>query len=156
MCMGNICRSPTAHGVFQSFVTSQSLQESIGIDSAGTYAYHAGEKPDPRARAAASKRGYDLNNIRARKVTPSDFLDFDYILAMDNENKRDLLDICEHKHKHKIKLLLDFSKKPKVREVPDPYYGGTNGFETVLDLIEGASQELLEYIKIKHSLESQQ
>ena len=152
VCMGNICRSPTAHGVFQKLVEEQSLHNLIRIDSAGTYAYHAGERPDPRARTAAAKRGYDLSKIKARKIDVSDFLQFDYVLAMDNENREDLLELCEKNQKRKIKLFLEFAKGSKNREVPDPYFGGLNGFETVLDLIEDASHGLLEYIKKTHSL----
>lgn len=151
--MGNICRSPTAHGVFKKIVYDQLLHNHIGIDSAGTYAYHAGEKPDPRARAAAANRGYNLNKIRARKVEVSDFLRFDYVLAMDNDVKQDLLSMCEDSNKKKVRLFLDFSKKSKNKEVPDPYFGGLSGFETALDLIEEASNSLLQFIKANHSLE---
>ena len=151
--MGNICRSPTAQGVFQDLVYKESLHKMVGVDSAGTYAYHAGERPDPRAMSAASKRGYDLSKIKARKVDIADLYRFDYVLAMDNDNKQDLLDLCENnRHKNKIKLFLQFSRRSKVREVPDPYYGGTSGFEIVLDLIEEASQGLLSYLKARHSL----
>lgn len=150
--MGNICRSPTAHGVFQKFVEEQSLHHVISVDSAGTYAYHTGDPPDSRARAAAANRGYDLSKIRARKVTASDFLKFDYLLAMDNENKRDLLERCKEEEKARIRLFLDFSVNLKTTEVPDPYYGGSNDFEVALDLIEEASHGLLEHIKAKHPL----
>ncbi len=152
VCMGNICRSPTALGVFQKLVHEASLQHVIGADSAGTYAYHAGEMPDPRAIAAAKKRGYDLSRIQARKVETLDFERFDYVLAMDNDNKQDLLEICGENHKKKIRLLLEFLRRSRVKEVPDPYYGGKRGFETVLDLVEEANRELLEFIKTMHSL----
>lgn len=152
VCMGNICRSPTAHGVFQKLVVEHSMQNLIGIDSAGTYAYHAGEKPDPRARAVAASRGYDLNKIRARKVTQSDFDIFDYVLAMDRDVKQDLLAICDKSDLNKVGLFLDYSKKTNKNEVPDPYYGGLSGFETALDLIEDASQGLLQFLKANHSL----
>ena len=150
--MGNICRSPTAEGVFKSIVSEQSLDEKIGVDSAGTYAYHAGDRPDSRARRAAEKRGYDLSAIRARKVSASDFENFDYVLAMDNENKLDLIELSEEEHQNKIKLFLEFSKNKKLKEVPDPYFGGLNGFEMVLDLVEEASKGLLEHIASQHSL----
>ena len=153
VCMGNICRSPTAHGVFEKHVNDHLLHHLIRIDSAGTYAYHAGEKPDPRACAAAANRGYDLNKIRARKVEESDFLQFDYVLAMDNDVKQDLLAMCDENDKKKVRLFLDYSKASKNKEVPDPYFGGLNGFETALDLIEEASRSLLQYIKVYHSLE---
>lgn len=155
MCMGNICRSPTAHGVFQHYIIGGSLQDRVSVDSAGTFAYHAGEKPDPRAMVAAAKRGYDLSKIKARKVEAADLVKFDYIMAMDNDNKRDLLALCEDEdHKAKVKLFLEFAKKSKVKEVPDPYYGGARGFEKVLDLVEEASIGLLRTIKAKHSLRS--
>ena len=155
VCMGNICRSPIAHGVFKKFVEEQSLHEVIGIDSAGTYAYRIGDRPDPRARSAAAKRGYDLSKLKARKVDDSDFLQFDYVLAMDNENRQDLLELCEDSNKSKVRLFLEFASDFKLKEVPDPYYGGLNGFETVLDLVEDASRGLLEYIKVNHSLADQ-
>ena len=154
VCMGNICRSPMAHGVFQKLVLEQSLQQVIGVDSAGTYAYHQGEQPDSRARAAAARRGYDLGHLRARKVNASDFSKFDYVLAMDNENRQDLLALCAENQKSKVRLFLNFARDAETREVPDPYYGGLNGFETVLDLAEDASRGLLEYIRRYHSLET--
>jgi len=152
VCMGNICRSPTAHGVFQKLVKEQSLHHLIGVDSAGTYALKAGNPPDPRARTAAARRGYDLSKIRARKVNNSDLSKFDYLLAMDKENKRDLLELCEEKEKTKVKLFLDFAENLKITEVPDPYYGGPKGFEVVLDMAEEACRGLLEYIKARHAM----
>jgi len=149
--MGNICRSPTAHGVFQKLVEEELLHKVIGVDSAGTYAYHAGNRPDPRAKSAASKRGYNLKKLRARKIEPTDFLEFDYVMAMDNKNRQDLLDLCEEDQVGKIMLFLDFAKTANVTEIPDPYYGGLNGFERVLDLVEVASHGLLEHIKANHS-----
>ena len=142
-----------AQGVFQDLIYKASLHEKVGIDSAGTYAYHAGEGPDPRAMSVASKRGYDLSYIKARKIDSSDFDKFDYVLAMDNDNKEDLLSLCENsQHKNKIKLFLQFANPSTVKEVPDPYYGGANGFEIVLDLVEEASQGLLRYLKARHAL----
>lgn len=154
VCMGNICRSPTAHGVFQKLVQEQSLQQVIGVDSAGTYAYHAGEQPDFRARAAAAKRGYCLEHLRARKIDASDFSKFDYILAMDNENMQDLLALCEEDQKSKVRLLLEFTQDPGSTEVPDPYFGTPAGFEAVLDLVEEASRSLLEFIRKEHALKA--
>ena len=148
--MGNICRSPTAEGVFQHLVDNEKLTKYMSIDSAGTYAYHKGSKPDPRAIEAAAKRGYDLTKLRARKVTKSDFENFHYILAMDSENYADLLEECDTKHAIKIKYLLEFIPNRKDMDVPDPYYGGKSGFEIVLDLIEESSKSLLEYIKNTH------
>ncbi len=150
--MGNICRSPTAHGVFQKLVQEQSLQQVIGVDSAGTHAYHRGEPPDSRARAAAAIRGYNLEHLRARKISTSDFSKFDYVLAMDNENRQDLLTLCTENQKSRVQLFLDFARDAETKEVPDPYYGGFHGFETVLDLVEDASHGLLEYIRRHHSL----
>lgn len=149
VCMGNICRSPTAHGVFQKLVDQESLSKQVFVDSAGTYGYHIGKQPDSRAIKAASKRGYDLSNLRARKVAAEDFIKFDYVLAMDEENYADLLSQSDTEYHHKIKLFLEFSKYRNTKEVPDPYYGGGHGFEEVLDLVEDASSGLLEHIKQK-------
>jgi protein-tyrosine phosphatase len=148
--MGNLCRSPTAHGVFQQLVNEQDLNNSVVVDSAGTYAYQKGKKPDPRASSIADKRGYNLSSIRARKIADDDFKKFNYILAMDDENYTDLLTQSNDEHKHKIKRFLEFSTQTKLHEVPDPYYGGLNGFEIVLDLVEDASKGLLEHIKVTH------
>jgi protein-tyrosine phosphatase len=152
VCMGNICRSPTAQGVFEFLVNSEELSHAITIDSAGTYAYHIGELPDARARSAALKRGIDLGNQRARRVTESDFREFDYVLAMDRENYDDLEAICPSEQTGKLRLFLDFAPELGVREVPDPYYGGSNGFERVLDLIEHASRGLLAAIRRQHGV----
>ena len=150
VCMGNICRSPTAQGVFQKLVDDENLGKTIVVDSAGTHAYHAGKKPDARAISIAAKRGYKLSKIRARKIAELDFERFDYILAMDDENYSAMLEECDAQHKHKIKLFMKFSAQTKTLEVPDPYYGGLTGFETVLDLVEDASEGLLKYIKQRH------
>ncbi len=147
VCMGNICRSPTAHGVFQYMVNANGLIESITVDSAGTYDFHVGKKPDNRAIVAASKRNYDLSCLRARQVDSTDFKNFDLILAMDNENYSDLLNQCDENYLNKVKLFLEFSSQTEYIEVPDPYYGGGKSFEVVLDLIEDASRGLLTHIK---------
>ena len=141
--MGNICRSPTAEGVFRHFVASAGLDMSIEVDSAGTHAYHVNEPPDRRARAAAKRRGYSLENIRARRVEPADFERFDWVIAMDRDNLSLLTAQAEVKHHEKIRLFLDFATAAQ-DEVPDPYYGGAAGFEHVLDLVEDASRGLLE------------
>ncbi len=154
VCMGNICRSPMAHGVFQDLVRERKLQEIIAVDSAGTYAYHTGEPPDPRAVAVAARRGYSLEHLRARKVRASDFTTFDLILAMDHQNQRHLLNHCHQAHRHKVCLMLEFARHVNCEEVPDPYYGGLDGFETVLDMIEDACSALLEHIQVQHALES--
>lgn len=150
VCMGNICRSPTAHGVFLKMIEDQSLAHLIEVDSAGTHAYHIGKAPDPRAQAAAARRGIDLTGLRARKVRAEDFEWYDYILAMDHDNYACLELICPTGHEKKLRLFLDFATDQPEREVPDPYYGGESGFEKVLDLIETASAGLLEEIRRRH------
>jgi protein-tyrosine phosphatase len=148
VCMGNICRSPTAEGVFRYHVEGAGLAEHIEIDSAGTHAYHVGEPADRRARAAAEKRGMSLEGIRARRVSHDDFERFDYILAMDEDNLARLEDEAPAEHRHKLRLFLEFSTTGE-REVPDPYYGGAAGFERVLDLVDEASRGLLETLSVK-------
>ena len=143
VCMGNICRSPTAEGVFRHRVVEAGLADRIFIDSAGTHAYHVGNPPDRRASAAAERRGISLGDIRARRVSDEDFERFDYIIAMDLDNVEDLKDQAAPEHHSKVKLFLEFSSG-REREVPDPYYGGASGFERVLDLVEEASRGLLE------------
>jgi protein-tyrosine phosphatase len=150
VCMGNICRSPTAEGVFRYHVEAAGLDEHIDIDSAGTHAYHVGEPADRRARAAAEKRGMSLDGIRARRVSSDDFERFDYILAMDEDNLARLEDEAPQEHHHKLRLFLEFARNGE-REVPDPYYGGAAGFERVLDLVDEASRGLLETLSIKTS-----
>ena len=145
VCMGNICRSPTAEGVFRHKVEQADLQEHIAIDSAGTHAYHVGNPPDRRAQAAALKRDIDLSNQRARRVTADDFTTFDYVIAMDDSNKRDLLSICPEGFEDRIHLFLDFAESDET-EVPDPYYGQGRGFEIVLNLVEDAAEGLLKQI----------
>lgn len=152
VCMGNICRSPTAEGVFSALVQQQGLSEFIKVDSAGTHAFHISEPPDIRAQRAAQKRNVDLSSLRARKAITNDFHEFDYILAMDRSNYEDLESISPEDLRHKLHLFLDFAPHLETRDVPDPYYGGPSGFERVLDMIEDASSGLLEYLKQKHSL----
>lgn len=146
VCMGNICRSPTAQGVFESLVAEAQLEEYVLIDSAGTHAYHVGKQPDQRATQAARRRGIDLTSQRARRVETTDFSSFDYVLAMDNANLEDLLSICPDEHRVKVKLFLDFAAGSQT-EVPDPYYGGSHGFERVLDLVEEGARGLLDDIR---------
>ena len=146
VCMGNICRSPTAEGVFRYFVANAGLEENIQIDSAGTHAYHVNEPPDRRARAAAERRGYTLDQIRARRVQVEDFERFDYVIAMDRDNLALLTGQSEVIHHDKIRLFLEFAEAAE-DEVPDPYYGGAAGFERVLDLVEDASRGLLETLQ---------
>ena len=147
VCMGNICRSPTAHGIFSALVKQQGLADSIEVDSAGTHAYHIGNPPDLRAQESALKRGIDLSTLRARRVEKNDFEKFDYVLAMDDENFALLDAQCPACHKEKLKLLMEYAPHIKQREVPDPYYGGPGAFERVLDMIESAAQGLLEDIR---------
>ena len=143
VCMGNICRSPTAEGVFRHFVQEAGLADRIKIDSAGTHAYHTGEPADRRASAAAERRGYSLAAIRARRVQAEDFENFNYIVAMDRLNHVTLIDRADAEHHDKIRLFMEFSSAEE-DEVPDPYYGGAAGFDRVLDLVEEASRGLLE------------
>jgi len=152
VCMGNICRSPTAQGVFEHLVAGEGLTSLIQIDSAGTHAYHVGEPPDVRATQAAKKRNIELGSQRARRVTGDDFLDFDYVLAMDRNNYDDLITLCPTEHQSKLHLFLEFATGLGEDEVPDPYYGGITGFERVLDMIERASQGLLAEIRQQHRL----
>jgi protein-tyrosine phosphatase len=146
--MGNICRSPTAEGVFRYYVEQAEVSQQLQIDSAGTHAYHVGEPPDRRARAAAERRGMSLDNIYARRVSTEDFERFDYIIAMDEDNLARLHDQSPEEHRSKLRLFLEFSDGDE-REVPDPYYGGAAGFERVLDLVEAASRGLLETLSHK-------
>ena len=149
VCMGNICRSPTAEGAFRNFALERAPDLSIHIDSAGTHAYHAGEPPDARARRAAERRGIDLSGLRARRLAEDDFERFDLILAMDLLNLETLRERCPHEYQGRLHLLLDFAARSSVQEVPDPYYGGLQGFERVLDLIEEASAGLLEHLRTR-------
>lgn len=141
--MGNICRSPTAEGIFAHLVEREGMSAWIDIDSAGTHAYHVGNPPDERAQEAAARRGVDLSAQRARRVGEADFEQFDYLLAMDRSNLSDLMAICPAGQEYKLRLFLEFAPELAEREVPDPYYGGRSGFERVLDLVESASRGLL-------------
>ena len=151
VCMGNICRSPTAEGVFRHVVTEAGLADAIRIDSAGTHAYHVGEAPDRRSQAAAARRGYSLDAIRARRVEAADLATFDYVLAMDRLNLVTLESMLTAEHRSQLGLFLPYA--PGIgEEVPDPYYGGAAGFERVLDLVEEASRALLEALRARHGL----
>ena len=140
VCMGNICRSPTAEGVFNKVIADQGTDDRFVVDSAGTHAYHVGEQSDQRSQLTARGRGVDLSGIRARKVAASDFEHFDHILAMDSDNYHLLLAASPEQYHHKIALFLDFAPEQSERDVPDPYYGGANGFDHVFDLVELASK----------------
>jgi protein-tyrosine phosphatase len=152
VCMGNICRSPTAQGVFERLVEEHKLADMIEIDSAGTHAHHIGERPDERASAAALQRGIDLSSQQARRVSPDDCERFNYVLAMDRDNYEILVASCPSELRSRVRLFLEFAPDLRSREVPDPYFGGPSGFERVLDLIEEASEGLLADIRQQHGL----
>ena len=149
VCLGNICRSPTAEGVFQSLVNQRGLQQSIHVDSAGTSNWHIGSPPDPRAIEAARTRGFDLSSLRARQAIAQDFSEFDYVIAMDHENYANLSKLATPEQQTKLHLFLEFADKVSEVEVPDPYFGSAGGFPHVLDLIENASSGLLDHIMMR-------
>jgi protein-tyrosine phosphatase len=146
VCMGNICRSPTAEGVFRHYVRTQAPDFALEIDSAGTHDYHVGEPPDPRTVAAAARRGIDLSGLRARQVADDDFERFDLIIAMDRLNHVTLLDRSPPQYHARIRTMLEFAAGAG-HDVPDPYYGGPAGFDTVLDLVEAAAPGLFAEIR---------
>ena len=149
VCLGNICRSPTAHAVFQCLVDRHGLSSVIQVDGAGTGDWHLGHAPDARSSAEAAKRGYDMSNLRSRLVTVEDFYKFDYVIAMDKSNLGNLKAMCPADFSGQLKLLMDFSSDPSfssISEVPDPYYGGDDGFPLVLDMIEDAAASLLNHV----------
>lgn len=152
VCLGNICRSPTAHGVFEYQVRAAGLQERIHVDSAGTGDWHIGAAPDQRSTLVASTRGYDLSPLRARQVQREDFARFHYVLAMDNSNLADLKRMKPANFSGHLGLFLEFHPASSVNEVPDPYYGGNTGFNQVLDLVEAASRGLLDHVRRSHGL----
>ncbi len=147
VCMGNICRSPTAEGVFRKLVQDEGVEDWFLVDSAGTHAYHVDNPPDERAQRAALARGIDISQLRARQVDPEDLESFDHILVMDRYNYDAVMFICPSAHSHKVKLFLEYAPGSKITEVPDPYYGGTKGFEKVLDLVEDAALGFLNSIR---------
>ncbi len=151
VCMGNICRSPTAHGVLDALIRSEGLADRIEVDSAGTHAYHVGKQPDQRAQQVAVDRGLDLNYQRARQTNPLDFDEFDYVLAMDTDNYEILRGNCPEGQEHKLRRFLEFAPQWG-KDVPDPYYGGVDGFDRVFDMVQDASQGLLDHLRSQHSL----
>ncbi len=151
VCMGNICRSPTAHGVFQSLVDDNGLGQSIQVESAGTHSYHIGNPPDPRSQATARQRGVDLSTQRARRFVSSDFRDYDYLLAMDSNNLADMLAIKPDDGNASAELMLVYSERFSEREIPDPYFGN-DGFELVFDMIDDAARGLLRHIREHHDV----
>jgi protein-tyrosine phosphatase len=153
VCMGNICRSPTAEGVFRKLVRERAPDLQVEIDSAGTHAYHVGEPPDRRAIAAAARRGIDLASLRARVVDEADFERFDLLVAMDQLNREVLLDRSPDEFRGRVRLMLEFAPTTDVADVPDPYYGGPVGFEQVLDLVEEASKGLLDELLARSATE---
>jgi protein-tyrosine phosphatase len=147
VCTGNICRSPTAEGIFRKHVEDAGLAHVITADSAGTHGYHVGEAPDPRTVAAAKERGYDLSRLRARRVAKDDFHRFDLLVAMDADHRTILARLAPPSAGHKLRMMMEFGRRSRHREVPDPYYGGPDGFELVLDMLEDASEGLLEALR---------
>ena len=146
VCMGNICRSPMAQGVFARDVNAAGFAEAVRIDSAGTHAFHVGKPPDERGRKAVQKRRVDIDTLEARRIEMADFADFDYILAMDRQNLDMLRYLCPPERRHALHLFSEFSPGLKNREIPDPYHGEERDFEEVLDMIELASGGLVETI----------
>ncbi|MBM5570669.1 MULTISPECIES: low molecular weight protein-tyrosine-phosphatase [Deefgea] len=144
VCTGNICRSPTADGVLRHLIAQHRLEGRIEVDSAGTQSYHVGEAPDRRSQKHAKQRGYDLSKLRARQVQQADYAEYDLILAMDRSHLNYLTQHCPAAYQQKIKLFLSFASQTTEQEVPDPYYGGEQGFEYVLDLVEDACQGILQ------------
>lgn len=147
VCTGNICRSPTAEGVFRAFVTEVGLLDLIAVDSAGTHGSQLGQPPDFRAQAAARRRGYELPKRRARQVAAQDFTQFDWILAMDGRNLRELQKLCPQAYAGHLGLFLELAQEIGARDVPDPYYGGPQEFERVLDLVEQGAEALLAAVR---------
>ena len=145
--MGNICRSPTAEAVFRRLAAAEAPDLPLHIDSAGTHGYHVGAAPDPRAQAAARRRGIDMSALRARRLVRSDFEHFDYVLVMDEQNRSDALAIAPPAPPATVRLFLEYAPALDCLEVPDPYYGGPTGFEEVLDLVDAASQGFLEHLR---------
>ncbi len=147
VCLGNICRSPTAEAVFRALAAREAPELNVAIDSAGTADYHLGSAPDARAQEAGRRRGYDMSARRARMIEPGDFERFELILAMDRSNWAALRRAAPRSARARVRLFLEYAPEAGVLEVPDPYYGGPNGFEEVLDLVEAASRGLLRHLR---------
>jgi protein-tyrosine phosphatase len=146
VCLGNICRSPTAEAVFRHIVAREAPDLDVTIASAGIGSWHIGEPPDERAQVAARRRGFDMSRQRARQIRREDLVEFDLILAMDRENLAELQRRAPTELRERVRLFLEFADDPDVDEVPDPYYGGDQGFERVLDLTEAAARGLLHHL----------
>jgi protein-tyrosine phosphatase len=151
VCLGNICRSPLAQGVFEDVLRREELEDEVSVDSAGTGSWHVGSPPDERAQRSAFARGLDLSAQRARRISPGDCEEFDYVLTMDEQNYRTVASLC--RGKAVVRPFLDFAAHSPEREIPDPYGGGPDGFERVLDLVEEASEGLLDDIRDRHLTE---
>ena len=154
VCMGNICRSPTAHGLFLSLIKHQKIAEHFEIDSAGTHSWNVGCPPDMSAQMAAENQGIDISELRARRIAKEDYDYYDVIVAMDNSNLKNMLAVCEKQNRHKLKLLLAYAEKIELTEVPDPYGEGMDGFETVYGLIELGCIGLLDTLKKEMTAEA--
>jgi len=152
VCMGNICRSPTAEVVFRHYVEEAGLLDHIHIDSAGTHDYHIGDAPDSRTQRVAQQHGYDMGSLRGRQVGAGDFTRFEYVLAMDEANLAILQRLRPRDAQSHLGLFLEFAGRHAEREVPDPYYGGAGGFERVLDMVEDAAENLLRHVRQTHKL----
>ena len=150
VCMGNLCRSPTAEAVFRRQIELAGLADEVRCASAGTHDFYLGAAPDGRARAAALKRGYDMSRLRGRHVQESDFARYDMILAMDRQNMAMLAERCPAEHQEKLRLLMQYARRHDVTDVPDPYFGSLRGFELVLDMVEDACSALVEHIRETH------
>lgn len=147
VCLGNICRSPMAHGVFRAKLAKAGLSDQVEVESAGIGGWHVGNPPDERAQAESERRGYDLSDLRARKVTRQDFATFDRIIGMDDDNMRDLKALAQGKNAERISLFMSYAPQFGEKEIPDPYYGGEDGFTHALDLVEAASDGLLDAVR---------
>jgi len=150
VCMGNLCRSPTAEAVFRHKIAEAGLGSVVHCASAGTHDFHVGSLPDGRARAVAQKRGYDMSKLRGRHVADEDFERYDLILTMDRQNMASLEQRCPSEHREKLKMLMEFARRNTLPEVPDPYYGSVKGFEIVLDMLEDACESLVDHIREHH------
>jgi protein-tyrosine phosphatase len=156
VCMGNICRSPMAEGLFRKALRDAGLEDRVHVDSAGTHAYHVGDPPDPRAQAAVRRRGVDIGGLRGRQVADSDFAEFDHILVMDGANYDHLTRRAPAEHRHKIRRILSFSRRFPNLDVPDPYYGGPQGFEENIAMIEDAIANLVRTLSAGQTQEAPQ
>ncbi|GAA3978399.1 low molecular weight protein-tyrosine-phosphatase [Allohahella marinimesophila] len=151
VCLGNICRSPSAEAVFRGLIAEHDLERHYRLDSAGTGDWHVGKAPDPRAVEAAGKRNLDLSSLRARQLAPEDFQAFDAIVVMDNQNFEDVMNLCPSQSLGKISKLSDYARNPDIRAIDDPYYGDDHGFDRMLDSLEDACAGLLERLEVRRN-----